>query len=275
MIELKQLRQLVTVAERGTVTAASRELFLSQPALSRSIQRLEADLGVGLFDHGKNNTRLNQVGELAVERARVILGEVDALSEQLRALEQSLRTIFVGACAPMPCALLVSSLTKCFVDRSISTELTSQEQLLSGLQNDRYQIIILDRELELEGCLSRRYLTEQIYLSVPWNHPLAERSAVSLSDLAGMTILGYQNVGRWELLYQYLPQVHFIIEKDVFVIRELIRSAPLPTLASSLDPFLQELRQARAVIPFTEAETHAAYYLYVREAQATLLESLV
>ena len=49
-MELEQLRQLDAIARRGTMSAAARALHLSQPALSRSLARLEAELGQPLFD---------------------------------------------------------------------------------------------------------------------------------------------------------------------------------------------------------------------------------
>ena len=49
MIELNQLEQLIYIAENKTISKAAKELLISQPALSRSMQRLESDLGVELF----------------------------------------------------------------------------------------------------------------------------------------------------------------------------------------------------------------------------------
>lgn len=97
MVEIKQLRQLVTIADCGTMTAAAKKLYLSQPALSRSMQRLESALSVNLFDHGQNSARLNETGRLAVERAEELLRQIDALPEQLRAFARSLKTISIGA----------------------------------------------------------------------------------------------------------------------------------------------------------------------------------
>lgn len=76
MIELYQLEQLVCIAEKKTISNAAQELLISQPALSRSMQRLEEDFNVQLFDHYKNKVVLNKNGELAVKRAKDILNRV-------------------------------------------------------------------------------------------------------------------------------------------------------------------------------------------------------
>ena len=49
MIELNQLEQLIYIAENKTISKAAKELLISQPALSRSMQRLESDLGVEAY----------------------------------------------------------------------------------------------------------------------------------------------------------------------------------------------------------------------------------
>ena len=54
MIDTQQLEQLIFIAEHGTLSKAAEKLHVSQPAVSRSMQRLENDLGVVLFDRQKN-----------------------------------------------------------------------------------------------------------------------------------------------------------------------------------------------------------------------------
>lgn len=69
MIEINQLEQLICIAKEGTISKAAQELYLSQPALSRSMQRLENELDVTLFDHYKNKVVLNSNGELVLKEA--------------------------------------------------------------------------------------------------------------------------------------------------------------------------------------------------------------
>ncbi|MBR5346488.1 MAG: LysR family transcriptional regulator, partial [Deltaproteobacteria bacterium] len=59
MIELQLLKQLVTFRQYGTLSAASEVLHLSQPSLTRSMQKLESLLGVPLFERDRNRIRLN------------------------------------------------------------------------------------------------------------------------------------------------------------------------------------------------------------------------
>ena len=65
MFELYQLEQLLAVSECGTLSQAAEQLHLSQSALSRSMQRLEAELQVPLFTRQKNRIELNECGRIA------------------------------------------------------------------------------------------------------------------------------------------------------------------------------------------------------------------
>lgn len=102
MVELSQLEQLLLLAECGTLSRAAEQLHLSQPALSRSMQRLETELQVTLFDRQKNKIALNDNGRMAVEYARRIVGETRDMAARIQAFDRSQRTILVGSCAPAP-----------------------------------------------------------------------------------------------------------------------------------------------------------------------------
>ena len=84
MIELNQLEQLICIAKNKTISKAAKELLISQPALSRSMQRLESDLGVELFDHYKNKIELNKNGELAVKHAQKIIKNIQTYDKAVR-----------------------------------------------------------------------------------------------------------------------------------------------------------------------------------------------
>lgn len=69
-MDFQKLKHLLAVVEHGTFSRAADKVNLSQPALSRSIQALEAELGLPLLDRGTRQVRLTPYGACVAERAR-------------------------------------------------------------------------------------------------------------------------------------------------------------------------------------------------------------
>ena len=111
MIELEQLRQLVAIADFHTISAAADALHLSQPALTRSMQRLEHELEVELFHRRRNRLGLNQTGETAVGFARILLKDADTYVDQIRAYASRLSTISIGSSPFLYVPSLLSTVT--------------------------------------------------------------------------------------------------------------------------------------------------------------------
>jgi DNA-binding transcriptional LysR family regulator len=85
-MELRQLRYFVAVAEAASVSGAAPRVHLSQPALSRQIHDLEAQLGLRLFERVGRRIRLTAEGQDLLERSRDLLAHADAVGERARAL---------------------------------------------------------------------------------------------------------------------------------------------------------------------------------------------
>jgi len=87
-MDLKRLRTFVVVAEQGTVSSAAKTLRITQPALSRQLQDLQAEFGVALFDQVGRRLRLTAEGAELVPACRSLLGQADGLLEHARSLAQ-------------------------------------------------------------------------------------------------------------------------------------------------------------------------------------------
>lgn len=83
MFELTQLEQLIAFSECETLSKTAEILLISQPALSRSMQKLESDIGVTLFDRTKNKISLNDNGHMAVEYAKQIISDSHNMIKQI------------------------------------------------------------------------------------------------------------------------------------------------------------------------------------------------
>ena len=89
-MELRHLRYFVAIAEERSFTRAAERLWVAQPGLSAQIRRLEAELGVQLFERHTRGVDLTDAGALLLERARTALAAADAARSTGHDLEQGL-----------------------------------------------------------------------------------------------------------------------------------------------------------------------------------------
>lgn len=275
MAELNQFYQLVAIADTGTLSKAAEIVHISQPALTRSIQKLEAEWNVTLFDRQKNKMTLNRTGELAVQYARRILDDVNTMTGAIQAYERSLRTISIGSCAPGPLLELLPELTERFYGMALTSEMDRPENLLSGLEKGTYQLIITDQETNIPDILCRPFCDEYLYLTVPPAHPLANsREGIQLEDMAGETMLLFKEIGIWnERIISKMPQTKFILQDQDEAFSALVQLSALPAFASNLTLKHSDRwqDQNRVTLPILAPEAHVTFYCSVHKSHRNYL----
>jgi DNA-binding transcriptional LysR family regulator len=273
MPELEQLYHLLAVAEYGTLSAAAEALHISQPSLTRSMQKLESEFGTPLFERTKNKASLNEAGRLAVAEAGRVTAAAGEMRSRMQAYVRSLHTISVGSCAPAPMWALTPALSRIFPDRTIAAEMKAPEALLAGLRAGMYQIIVLDHLVEETGILCREYTKEQLYISLPSAHPLAKKAGLYLSELAGQTMLIYSDLGVWQRLHdEKMRDIHFIVQTERRAFADLISASVLPNFTTNLTHMLMPPALDRVNVPILDTEATITFYLCVPEKQKKLLD---
>ena len=265
MPELQQLSQLVAIAKAGTITKAAETLHISQPSLTRTIQKLEAEWNVKLFDHQKNRVQLNKTGELAVQYAQHILDEVAQMTQAVQTFDRSQRTISIGSCAPMPTLELVCRLQNRFAGMSLVSETVPLQTLLPRLEQEHDQIIILDHFVDAPNLICQEFCTEQLFLTVPPEHPLAARSeGIYAEELAGTTMLLYYNLGIWQNFHDTkMRRTEFIVQERDDAFDALLRSSSLLAFATNLSIRYMDRKKGRIVIPLLDKEAKITFYCCV------------
>jgi len=262
MPDIYQLEYLLSIAEHGTLSKAAEELHLSQSALSRSMQKLESELQVTLFDRRKNKIELNQNGKLAVECAGKVMTQLQDMTERVRTFDRNSRTISAGSCAPAPLWDIIPILSDAYPNMAISTEIKEQEKLLHGLHNGIYQIIITSFPLSEPDLYCRAYGEEQLFFSLPPGHALSGEKALHFADLDGENMLLHSRIGFWyDITISKMPSTKFFLQEDDYAFRELVNASSFPSFTSDIMLRRDNTPSSRVTIPIIDEEAHTNYYL--------------
>ena len=262
MIENYLLEHFVAFARYGTLLKTSEELHISQPSLSRSMRKIEEEFGVSLFHRENSKISLNETGKVAAEYAQRALDANQEMIDHVIAFERSMRTVFVGSCAPLPINDIMATLQERLPGKTISTEIANDDRLITGLKNRAYQLVILHHDPDDRALFCQRFMQEQLYLSIAEDHPLAKKESVSFEELQGLRILMDGNVGFWiDACRNKLSTDSFLIQSNFEAFSELVQASRLPLFNS--DRFIERgyAPPGRVSIPITDPEAHATYFL--------------
>jgi DNA-binding transcriptional LysR family regulator len=184
-MEILQLKYFCVVAHMGHMTKAAQELYIAQPSLSQTIGRLEEELGVPLFDRQGRQIRLNQYGKTFLEHVEHIFTELEMGQRKIRdmaGLDQGEVSLSVTALRLMPDILQDFLALYPHVGFHMFQDSTLQMQ--HRLESGEIDLCISALPVIQSGVHWKPLLTEEIFLIVPPNHPLAGREGVPLREVA-------------------------------------------------------------------------------------------
>ncbi|MCD7807835.1 MAG: LysR family transcriptional regulator [Erysipelotrichaceae bacterium] len=264
MIEIHQLEQLVCIAESGTISKAAAKLHISQPALSRSMQRLEDDLEVQIFDHYVNKVVLNENGALIVERSKEILSSINSMVAEVQDYSKRHQMISVASCTPAPIWDLNPLIKEIYPNINITSKILDKDALINVLKSKDYHMVITPFEVNDKDIICIPYIEEDLYLSLPPTHHLANNKEVSFHDMDGETMLLYSNIGFWyDMHIKDMPNTKFLFQDDRNTFVEVVKASSLPSFTSNLSIKREGTMNHRAIIPFSDDNAHVTFYLNI------------
>lgn len=189
-MDLRKLQHAALLAETRHFARAAERAHLTQSALSRSIQALEAELDLRLFDRSQGGVALTAPGRQLLERARPLLRSARDLAHDMRLLRHAeIGELAVGA-GPFPAATLLphalAGLRATHPGLSVTLQIDHAIALCGLLESERIELFVADtRAAQLpEGLIVRQLATQHGGLFCRAAHPLARRRRLTMSDLA-------------------------------------------------------------------------------------------
>jgi DNA-binding transcriptional LysR family regulator len=202
-MELRHLRYFVAVAEHGHVTRAAESLGIQQPPLSQQIKALEDELGVQLFKRKPRGVELTDAGGAFLERARVILSEVErAFASTRRTARGEQGRVVVGFTSSAPFHPFVPRVIRMFNEASPHVSLVLEEsgstELVQGLHNEIIDAAFIRSPVaDVVDLLVQPLLQEKMVVALPTGHPLANQlqTPLALGELANQIFILYKRPG--------------------------------------------------------------------------------
>ncbi len=267
MIEIYLLEQLDAFAKYGTLSEAAQVLHITQPTLSRSMQKLEDLLGFPLFEREKKRLYLNATGKLAAEYARRILDEEAEMEQHLRNFHHNLHTLNIGSIAPGPLMDLLPKAASLLPEMTISSTVDTEEALLKGLGKDDYGVILLHHPVADNEYVSSEYLSEQLYLSIGIIHPASALKQITFKEADGQSFIMYAQVGFWEdIVRNKMPHSHFLKQESLEAVGELAKYSEFPSFSTNITQRLLDRSSGNRVnIPFSDEEARVTYYMICKK----------
>jgi DNA-binding transcriptional LysR family regulator len=191
-MELRHLRYFVAIAEERSFTRAAERLWIAQPGLSTQIRRLEAELGVRLFERHSRGVDLTEAGTLFLERARATLAAADAASSIGSDLKGGIAgTLRLGLATPARWKGTAALLERFARDRD-GVELTVLEgyggTLWQDLREGRLDAVIAPSSFESPDLRTLTLGTEPWVVLVSEGHRLGRSGPVEPWQLQGEQI---------------------------------------------------------------------------------------
>ena len=192
-MNIRDLKYIVEVAREKNFSRASSKVFVSQPALSMQIRKLEEELGVEIFERNKQNFLITQIGAEIIKKAEIILQE----SEEIKLLAKNSKDpyrgeIKIGAFPTIASYFLpkfVKNIHKKFPHLKIFLIEEKSEDLILKLKNAQLDLCLLTLPIKDENLISKKIFSEEFLLATPLDHKLAKKSKINIKELQNQELM--------------------------------------------------------------------------------------
>ena len=184
---LNELRYIVAVAQERSFGRAAQRSFISQPALSVAIQKLEEELGIQLFERAKSEVTVTPAGERIVEQAQKVLEEAARIRDIAQAGRNQLVGLFrlgvIYTVAPYLLPDLIPALNERAPQMPLEIEENLTEHLEAALKTGRIDAAIIALPFQPPGVVTEFLYEEPFQVVVPQRHRWAKRKSIDPSEL--------------------------------------------------------------------------------------------
>lgn len=278
MIERIHLRIVHAVKEQGSLTAAAKELCVTQSALSHTVRKLEDNMGTAIWTREGRSLRLTQAGQYLLNIANRVLPLLDHAEEKLKQITQGERgTLRIGM-ECHPCYQWLLRVVSPFLDAWPGVDVDVKQKFQFGgvgaLLDYEIDLLVTPDPFYKSGLSFQPVFDYEQVLVVPRNHPLALHKYVKAEDLRDQVLITYPvATDRLDIYTQFLnpagvnPRLHKTTEATDIMMQMVACSRGVAALPRWLaEEYSKTL--SLAVVRLGEKGIEKQIYLGTREGDA-------
>jgi LysR family transcriptional regulator, hydrogen peroxide-inducible genes activator len=190
---LNELKFIVALAKARNFRKAAEACFVSQPALSFAVKKLEEELGVLLFERNRNEVSITPIGERVIEQATLAIEEANRVKEIAKQgnnqLAGPLKLGVIYSVGPYLLPEIIPILRNTAPEMPLIVEENITSNLETQLRNGVIDVAIIALPFDISGIKTLPLYEEEFVVVVPSGHEWAKRSAVDAIELADEKIL--------------------------------------------------------------------------------------
>lgn len=190
---LNELKFIVSLAKARNFRKAAEACFVSQPALSFAVKKLEEELGILLFERNRNEVSITPIGERVIEQATLAIEEANRVKEIAKQgnnqLAGALKLGVIYSVGPYLLPEIIPILRKTAPEMPLIVEENITSNLETQLRNGVIDVAIIALPFDIAGIKTLSLYEEEFVVVVPSGHEWAKRSAVDAIELADEKIL--------------------------------------------------------------------------------------
>jgi DNA-binding transcriptional LysR family regulator len=196
-MDLNTLKQFLAVARLEHLSRAADELRVAQPSLSRTIARLEGELGTPLFDRA-GRLRLNEAGKVFRGYVERSLGELEAGRRAVAQLTaEGFGTVRLASETFLTLTGPLAEYKRTHPSVEVQLHQMAAEEMARRLRAQEIDLCAASQPIPGKGLESVRLLDEAVWLVTPLDHPLAGRTSVSIEECADEPFVTTRE-GHWQ-----------------------------------------------------------------------------
>ncbi|MQS76196.1 LysR family transcriptional regulator [Companilactobacillus halodurans] len=273
MIDNYLLEELVAFKKYGTLAATAEHLMVTQPTVTRGMQKLEDELGVQIFNRQPNRISLTKTGELAATEAQGVLKANQQFYDNIRNFDLGHRVIKVASAVPGP-LILFDTMKDLAKNVKVDKTLFSTDNVTQSLIENNYSIIITNQEFQTPAVESLYIGTEKLSVNLDKFMALASLNSVTFKQLKGLSFIVLTDIGVWkDIIQQEIPDAKFLYQAQRAAFSEITQYSNFPyftTNISKVDRSLIE-NDDRIKVPISDKDASMDLYVtYLKEKKSQL-----